>query len=273
MGTNWIKIEAWPSVYNKCKIFLDLQKTDTLKELLTDSLRKEDLVLFGEGNFTFSIAIAVLRQSSWKGITVTCFEEEKQLIFRDAQLKAIECVISNAENVETETENERDPSKIVETIRKIVTLDPMPPIGVNVGVDATNIPHDLSVEGKVVWFQCPWPAAENHGLQPYNLIKGFLDHMAEKRISYALVGITTHAFYVGRYNIPDILDVPQGGPASSRLPQYEFIGADVTLINEILLHGYKHEGIVRDIHKEIVDYHITLVFRRRLIAGVQQRET
>ena len=229
-----------------------------MKKLLIEN--KEDLVLFGEGNFTFSIAIAVLRQSSWEGMTVTCFEKDKHPFFCDTQLKAIEYVISNAKSdhsvANKAAENMRDPSDILETIKRILSLSPIPLFGTWIsGVDATNIPGDLSVEGKVVWFQCPW------GHDPSTLIRVFLDHMVEKGVNFVLVGITKYTKYVGRYNIPSLLYVQQGGPASSKLHQYKFIGADVTLINEILVHGYKHEGFT-DIHERIKNDHITLVFER-----------
>ena len=186
----------------------------------------------------------------------------KQPFFCDTQLKAIEYVISNAKSdhsVVTEAaEYVRDPSDILETIKKILALDPIPLFGTwRSGVDATNIPGDLSVEGKVVWFQCPW----SFDPLPSTLMRRFFDHMVEKGVNYVLVGITKYTKYVGRYDIPSLLDVQQGGPASSKLHQYKFIGADGTLINEILLHGYKHEGFT-DIHDRIKNDHITLVFKR-----------
>ena len=74
MDSNLIRVEAESIDYNSPTTIFDLQKTDTLKKLLIED--KEDLVLFGEGNYTFSMAIAVLRQSSWEGMTVTCFEKD-----------------------------------------------------------------------------------------------------------------------------------------------------------------------------------------------------
>ena len=54
------------------------------------------------------------------------------------------------------------------------------------GVNATNIPGDLSVEWKVVWFQCPWSL--NQLLS--TLMRRCLNHMVEKGVNYVLVGIT-----------------------------------------------------------------------------------
>ena len=59
---------------------------------------------------------------------------------------------------------------------------------------------------------------------------------------------------------PSLLDAQQGVSACSKLHQCKFSGADVTLINEILLRGYKHKGYT-DINYRIKNNHIALVLK------------
>ena len=51
------------------------------------------------------------------------------------------------------------------------------------GVDATNLPDDIDVGGKVVWFQCPWIKKADTGSDKstLKLVTGFLKHMKDKQ--------------------------------------------------------------------------------------------
>ena len=224
-----------------------------LTKLLIDE--KLAVVFVGESdNFTFSLGFATLR-GSWNNITVTRYElPEAEPDFSDMKLQAIDWCIQNGEQLG---------DKSTEILRKIKAVLSLPSGSLNwkidARVDATKIPASLDVRGKVVWFQCPWLRHEN-GIG--SLIKEFLQHMASKQSAnnYVLIGIANCFPYVKKYKLQNLLGNKLQGPTDSG---YEFCGADRTLVKEILRYGYKHQGITKDIHTQIFDYHITLVFQKK----------
>ncbi len=126
------------------------------------------------------------------------------------------------------------------------------------GIDARSIPPEIARWSNLVWFQCPW----TNEYPIHDLIRGFLGSAADNCApgTFVCVGITTHPRYMHKYNLEHILH--------STL-DYEFLGVDDVLINELLLYyGYKHEcnkPKQYDIHHRIEESHVTLVFRLRLI--------
>lgn len=208
-------------------------------------------MLLGEGNFTFSVAIASMR-GSWKGITATHFLVHPQPQIATVQLEAISFCIRNGESMSSEA------SMIVERIHKIASL-PLPDQGVlQLGVDTTNLPNDLEVKNKIVWFQCPSSDLEH---ETDKLIQAFVQHMSTKQTSgdYLLIGITKFFPFVKNYKLHTLLGDKLTGPAFG----YKFIGADKTLIEDILKFGYHHctcSGL--DIHFTIFSHHITLIFQK-----------
>ena len=224
-----------------------------LTKLLIDE--KLAVVFFGESdNFTFSVGFATLR-GSWNNITVTRYVlPEAEPDFSDMKLQTIDWCIRNGKQLG---------DKSTEILRKIKAVLSLPSGSLNwkidAIVDATKIPASLDVRGKVVWFQCPW-AKHEHGIGA--LIEEFLQHMASKQSAnnYVLIGIANFFPYVKEYKLQNLLGNKLQGPTESG---YKFCGADRTLVKEILRYGYKHQGIIKDIHAQIFHHHVTLVFQKK----------
>ena len=235
---------------------ISIKRFDQL-ELLILQNNPKDVVLFGEGNFTFSIALASLRRNGSHGITATRYGVGALPQFDDVKKKAVTYCIHNGEKLGLSAERK---------LRNILAVVAVPNFSDTwrAGIDATKIPADLVVAGKVVWFQCPW------SLDPATLIQGFMEEMARKQRGgdYLIIGIANHADYFGKYKLKNILGDGQEGVVFNR---YGFIGGDKELIKKILEHGYKHEGYF-DIHDFIFHDHVTLVFKRENQAQAQDQD-
>ena len=236
-----------------------------LDPLLISRDQRKEIVLVGEGNFTLSIALAALR-GSWDGITTTSYRPVDRNFcvpsISDLKLLSIEYAMKNGRELLLQKVED---SYIVDNIRNILDLPSPKDYAWRFCIDATNLPEDLPVEGKVVWFQCPWipgkgPTGES---LTYKLIKCFLEHMATKQSQhdYVLIGIANDKIYVGDYELQKLLGEEFSGPVVVK--DYSFVGADETLIEKLLRHGYKHECYVPtfDIHKDIINCHVTLIFQ------------
>ena len=113
------------------------------------------------------------------------------------------------------------------TLSNIQTIKglPSPPVdALMFGIDATNLPPYLSVENKVVWFQCPWiprKDSRNSGFEIYNLIFKFLQHMGDKQSEndFVLIGIVTLPRYVKHYLLGKLLGENLSGPVG----KYNFL--------------------------------------------------
>ena len=243
-------------IYSTEGKFVRVKLLDMLKRLLlSEGEDRHDVVLFGEGNFTFSIALASCCQS-WDRITSTRYEpiscDHPEPYFSDVKVEASQYCIENGERLGGMDHT------VLSRVKLVLNL-PRPPVGTwQFGVDATNTPETLNVKGKIVWFQCPWSKEDVH---VHALVAKFLNHMAEKQSAkdYALIGLANMPRYVKEYRIQDLLSE---NLAEDRSQQYKFLGADKKMIEEILKYGYHHEGY-RDIHDYILTCHITLVFRRK----------
>ena len=227
-----------------------VEKNHSPESLLIE--QRKDVVIFGEGNFTFSIALAALRKS-WNEMVVTKFEEGLPK-FTEGMLQSIEWCISNFRELRPNCAY--DVTDNVAILRELVNVQPpLFDMAWKDNIDATDVPEDLEVRNKVVWFQCPWPYWGSP-LNPAQLIQSFLEHMKTKQQDgdYVLIGITTHKDFVERYEL--------GALAEKRFMGYTFLGSDRDLIKELLKYGYKHEAVEDiDIHEYILDYHLTLVFQ------------
>ena len=204
-----------------------------------------EVVFFGEGNFTFSVAFATLR-GSWDGITSTHYVDSvRRPEFPKVKQLAIAACKSNGQQI-------GDPSTTIDhAVKKVKSLSAPPVNAWQYGIDATNIPDTLKVAKKVVWFQCPWTDETD------KLTDKFLKHMADKqsRGDYVLIGITKCFPYVKNYKLLNDKGVKD-------IPNYRFRGADIALVKELLRYGYRHMGR-SDIHNEILTDHVTLVFQRK----------
>ena len=174
-------------------------------------------------------------------------------------LECIKYCISNGRDFEVAD------STIVNNVNKILDVKSFDQMSWNYqnGVDATEIPTDMIVQNKVVWFQCPWIPKCDGGTTD-TLVKRFIDHMGNCQDTgdYLLIGITTKDHYVKDYKLEslvgDNLGVNECGP-------YKFLGGDKLLIEQLLQLGYHHQasGSV-DIHDYILHDHLTLVFQKKV---------
>ena len=219
-----------------------------------------NVVLVGEGNFTFTIALAAIR-GSWNGIVSTRYEADKpKPQFDRVQKECIKFCHHNGELLEIDNDIIQ---RYVDAVKKV---EP-PPMDWLFGIDATNTPEHLTIKGTVVIFQCPWlPGVDPNGTPAtYTLITEFLEHMSTKQNvgDFALIGITKQFPYVQNYNLEGLLgaNLSRGTDSSGK---YNFLGADDTFVQEILKHGYHHQSCHddRDIHDKIISDHVTLIFQR-----------
>ncbi len=124
------------------------------------------------------------------------------------------------------------------------------------GIDAQRIHPDIARWSNLVWFQCPW--TKNSDIP--HLILGFLGNAAENCApgTYVCVGITTKEKYMYKYSLEHIIW------GQETQDQYDFLGPDCLLIEELLSYRYRHECCNpkrHNIHKDIYKDHVTLVFR------------
>jgi hypothetical protein len=248
------------------------------------------LVIFGEGNFTFTVALAAARRyahferlgnhfygqltlpeavkqaglmASWHGLTSTRFEDQIQKdvptfgeviqLNRSTILtNAVSFVLNNVDYIYNCNDMQNEISALP------------PPISPWLyGIDATTT-GDLNLTAKdVVWFQCPWTYPI--GKIP-SLLQGFMRNMTQDEGGILLIGIINDVNYIDAYGL-DVLGVFDGRGFSG----YEFIGVDNELIDELLVnYGYRYEGMegiedvdgIVDVHKELRDCHVTLVFEK-----------
>ena len=230
-----------------------------VKILLKD--KQLNVVLVGEGNFTFTVALAAIR-GSWNGIVSTRYEAESKYYPRPQfdQVKG-ECIRFCRSNGKSLGINSDTIQRYIDNVERV---EP-PPTDWLFGIDATHTPEYLTIKGAVVMFQCPWlPDGDPNGT-PATLITKFLKHMSTKQNvgDFALIGITKKFPYVKKYDLEGLLgaNLSRGTDSSGK---YNFLAADDTFIQEILKHGYHHQSSHddRDIHDKLISDHITLIFRR-----------
>lgn len=130
-------------------------------------------------------------------------------------------------------------------------------------MDARDIPRPLLAERQLVWFQCPWNPGQKGTDQ---LIRDFLMDLVGKteRGVHVCVGITKQFPYIQSYGLESILGryLQAEENATEVLHHYNFLGADDELVRGILEFGYQHQG-EKDIHHQIINDHVTLVFVRK----------
>ena len=250
---------------------LPLVESGLLQDLLIGK-EKRAIVLVGEKNFTFTVAIATLRKS-WEGIISTRYEDlsddfpEPQ--FDDVKLQCISSCISNSKALSGT--DEVTAKTTLKNIQEILNLQSPTAQVWRYGIDATRIHSSITVKGKVVWFQCPWVLNAHQNNELLDLIRDFLQHVSSKQSQddYVLIGITKFYPYLKNYRLQDLLGVHEDkGHFRRQCGNYKLLGVDNTLIKKILLFGYKHKTVQDncDIHTEIIEDHITLVFKKKLTA-------
>ena len=226
----------------------------SIKELiLTDQL---DVIVVGEGDFTFSLALAAMR-GSWNGITSTCYED-KPFNFAEVKLNTIDWCIKNGREFNLDAE------RILCNVSAVHKVQKCPDTCVKTNVNCKLFDFSThcnwrSTDDKrnIVWFQCPWDK------KPDLLIRDFMKHMVcqQSKDDYVVIGIAECQHYTERYDLPKLFEVYS--------EEYEFCGADKDFIKDVLAHGYHHKSCTfhhrvfnEDIHRFIFRYHTTLVFRK-----------
>lgn len=224
--------------FRKFQGTLKVTKID-LTGMLTGPQAKE-VVIFGENNFTFQLALATLRNNSWDGIHhgVRKYDDEK--------LKSIDFSSQNGRKLGL---SETD---ILSNI-KILLSTPLPP-------------SSQINEGKVVWYQCPWEKKSAK-------VQDALDEMkdAQKPNDYLLFGIITGREDSSGRNIGSENSEPRDYGLTEVLGDelqnteyngYTFLGGDKGLIKKILSFGYRDISDFNNSHAITLTDHVTLVFQR-----------
>lgn len=217
------------------------------------------ILFVGEGNFTFTLAFAAYRENSnpqegqgvWEDIVSTHFEEQARPIL--SKLKS-DC-ITNITNYGRKTKlDDKYPRRAIEAINDLPEI--------HFDIDARDIPQRLIPKYHgVIWFQCPWNGQETTG----KLVEDFLVSTSKQLIcGYVCVGITKQFPYITSYKLENILGASLKALDNSTevLKCYKFLGVDDEYIKDILRFGYRHQG-KRDIHDQIIDDHVTLVFQKK----------
>ncbi len=121
------------------------------------------------------------------------------------------------------------------------------------GIAACFIPQEVARWSNLVWFVLRDP-----GPGIADLIRSFLTNASCNCApgTYVCVGIITHEDYMHQYHLEHILG---DNLNSCTLGQYEFLGVDDVLINNLLSYGYKH------VPCDIEGCHVTLVFRLKFL--------
>uniref|UniRef100_A0A1X7V1W1 25S rRNA (uridine-N(3))-methyltransferase BMT5-like domain-containing protein n=1 Tax=Amphimedon queenslandica TaxID=400682 RepID=A0A1X7V1W1_AMPQE len=218
-----------------------------------DGVAPKPIVLFGEANFTFTIALASLRTNGSEGITATTYDSQLPTFDRAQATAETQCT-PNGKKYKLSDEEIED---------NIADVSGLPDFSDNwhTDVDATSIPDWLQVAGKVVWFQCPWTLISMGSTE--NLIRDFMQEMARKQDigDILVIGISTHKVYIGRYNIESMLG---DGSGKSIINGYRYLGYDKNIIKNILKHGYKHHSdATHDIHQVHNDYSFDTSIQKR----------
>ena len=247
-----------------------------VKNLIVE--RRLSVLLVGEGNFSFALALAAVR-GSWDGITATCLTDPFQhqpaatyipefndplaahaSYWTSLKLLSVGHCITNSIILD-DGETLVGLGSILRSISNILKVEIPPQHSIKGGVDCRFLPDDLMPHG-IVWFQCPWTPQNREDLG--ELLATFL---MKSKSEYVLIGIANKFPYTLSYKLEYLFqkDLTQHGNVPIECGDYTYLGADDNFIETILKHGYKHEGCHpnRDIHTTIIKDHITLIFQRR----------
>lgn len=259
----------------------EVERKDVLTELLIKN--REKVLFVGEGDFSFTVAFAALRKAerptvlrtprpisdTWNGITATRYEEDSD---DDSEGKTSSKPKQEEGKPPTKPKPKPKFSDIIKVCAKecdhrdkkahIENLTEPPPDSWKYGVDGGHLKEKFPKEKfKVVWFQCPYNGKKDTGY----LIRRFLlsaSHRVDKG-GLVCVGITIYKEYIPYYKLKDLKTyTPIKELYVSSVPY-----ADTKLVKKVLSYGYKHQSYLHnegvDIHKDIKDYHLTLVFERK----------
>lgn len=278
-----------------------VSRIDILMELLIGERKK--VLFIGETNFSLSVAFAALRKykfkrhsiteqlrqlqiergsdHDWDGIISTRYEPEgaetKMESVGGERVKCkpppllseikLRCISESIKYALTHPPDLWVPAISPLVIQSIVNLQSVPGSYTWLyKIDACAIPPQLLTQDLVIWFQCPWKKQADE-------VKKFLRDVMLKNArevkpdTYMCIGIIRKVPFVKNYMLEGLLgDHLKAQDGSNRiLKYYKFLGADDVLINKVLSFGYYHDSSLegKNIHDEIVNYHLTLVFQRK----------
>ena len=245
---------------------------------LREIMMSSSVLLVGEGNFTFTVAFAACRKRwdpmVWNGICATRYEKEDKVppvSLADAKVTCIQTIMEHANDLVKDLDKQDPRYQLVrdEQLRIIEQLVRLPNVPLSqswqYGIDARALNSKLVGKYEVIWFQCPWKEGWKEG-SIGKLICSFLLNMVDQISSgcYVCIGIASCFPYTKSYCLEKILGSKLCCTKGSTevLEQYKFKGADDDFIKEILSYGYRHKG-VEDIHEDILNTHVTLVFKKK----------
>jgi hypothetical protein len=254
---------------------------------------KNKVMFLGDGNFSFSTAVAWFRKT-WENVQRSDKEIEqgrdtiavaavKQICFLESnsttsdqqtpsrQLGKEPKVKESAVICDTESNDDKDERRLrkqqIEFIRETLRWprDFMPTV-----VDATNLPHECSdskadpessCSGRALFFQCPWIMNIKVN-KTEELLDEFIKSASgiQKSGDLLFLGICVHNDYFTRYG----LDNTKIDEYSTQ--GYELLGYDNTFVTKMIKYGYRHSISLTcstDISTKIKNYHRTLCFRRK----------
>ena len=210
---------------------IQFDEIDFLSSLLTGPQAKE-IVIFGEDNFTFDIALATARDNSWDGIS---HGARHLLQFQKKKLKSIgHC----SQMGQQQRLNEIDIMKKIEDTLKT----PAPP---------------SRVKGKVVWYQYPW---SDNGPKIEEVIDEMKDQ--QQKGDYLLFGVysgssTDYGIHVQKTETQQNV--------VNTFPNYSLLGVDRKFVNKLVSYGYYNQGkhTYMDFYSHQSKEHQTLVFKKK----------
>lgn len=181
----------------------------------------------------------------WDGILSTCYEE-KPIPDLSKVIRICERHCSNAK-----------------ARAELGKIPPLPTESWKNNFDACKLKKQADVikelQPEIIWFQCPWGYGDI-----FKLVQGFLlsGWWRVRSGDHVCVGITTKEKYVDKYDLERVFNKSHGASRNDILEKYDFCGADTRLVATTLTFGYHHEGI-KEIHEDIRNDHVTLVFRKK----------
>lgn len=223
---------------------LNLDRLEIGQYLLNESNK---VLFLGEGNFTFSAAVALFR-GTWNNI----IPSEKFLIKAATDYnKLFRKMIDEMAAHEDTTDS--DFRVYVENLVRLEEKDWKPR-----EVDAQNLTETWGSEDKpnTLFFQCPWVR------EVWTLISNFFESAKhfQKKDDLLFLSICTDSFYVSRYNL------------KSEYDGYELLGADDSFCKTMFARGYQHQTGYDSsgCHKKLAPNHlnsfVTLCYRKTCAA-------
>ena len=217
---------------------IPFDEIDFLSRLLTGPQAKE-IMIYGENNPLFDIALATARNNSWDGISygvrhVFKFEEKKLWSIEQCSKMGRQQRLSELEIMK----------KIQDTLKT-----PAPP---------------SMVKGKVVWYQYPW---SNDGPKISDVINEMEDQ--QESGDYLLFGVRSgstidYGIQVLDNRLSRQFAALNNVQIEDTFPNYFFLGVDSKFVNKLVSYGYnkvdcKSYGLLTS----TVDKHLILVFKKK----------